>query len=584
YVSSTSAVCSLPTRAAGTVTVTVSNNGVDFARFGAPFVYGTESGIDVVVPSVGPAGGGTLVQVRYSGAPVAVSSGVCVFGEMVVAAEIRAGGAVFCVVPAGAVGTVAVLVRDAQGQALVGGAGSFLYFEAPAVTGVLPSRGSVAGGAVVSVVGTALAGSAGVQCRFGAAVVRGSEVRVVSSTLVTCLSPTSAGGVVALEVSVNGGADYSSSGRTYLFERAVVLSSVVPSRGKAGTADQVVTIVGEHFAHSQELSCRFGVNGTVRGLFLSSTLIACTAPSRGAGTVQLSVSLNGAEQSGGLVLFEYGVAGGMDMLRPSRGPMSGGSLITVHGTGLVSTGTYKCLFGSRQVKGTVVGTDSVRCATPSSSVASTLSVRLMMEGETLPGSVSYDYYETPTIVSILPSRGGVAGGSHVSIVGTGFTATDLQCRFGTQFATGDNALYVTSTLITCVTPSGVGAGSVGVEVSVNGGSDYTSDGRGYLYEATVTVEGVWPSQGHASGEGQVVTVVGEHFEQTGELSCRFGMSGRVRARYLSSSLLDCIAPARGAGVVQVSVSVNGVDSSSGSAPFAYLPRASVRWISPSSGP
>jgi hypothetical protein len=96
---------------------------------------------------------------------------VCVFGAISVAAEIRAGGGVFCVVPAGAVGTVAVLVTDTQGHALVGGAGSFQYFEAPAVTGVLPSRGSVGGGAVVSVVGTALASSAGVQCRFGVAVI-----------------------------------------------------------------------------------------------------------------------------------------------------------------------------------------------------------------------------------------------------------------------------------------------------------------------------------------------------------------------------------------------------------------------------
>jgi len=170
---------------------------------------------------------------------VGASSGECVFGTISVAADIRAGGGVFCVVPAGVVGTVAVRVMDTHGQALVGGAGTFLYFEAPTVTGVLPSRGSVGGGAVVSVVGTALASSAGVQCRFGASVVQGSEVRVVSSTLVTCLAPRAAVGGVVLEVSVNGGSDYSSSGRTYLFERAVLVSAVVPSSGRSGTADQV---------------------------------------------------------------------------------------------------------------------------------------------------------------------------------------------------------------------------------------------------------------------------------------------------------------------------------------------------------
>jgi len=48
-----------------------------------------------------------------------------------------------------------------------------------------------------------------------------------------------------------------------------------------------------------------------------------------------------------------------------------------------------------------------------------------------------------------------------------------------------------------------------------------------------------------------VTVVGSNFDQTADLSCRFGLSGRSRARYLSSSLVACSAPAREAGSVQV---------------------------------
>ena len=71
-----------------------------------------------------------------------------------------------------------------------------------------------------------------------------------------------------------------------------------------------------------------------------------------------------------------------------------------------------------------------------------------------------------------------------------------------------------------------------VEISLNEGADYTSDGVKYLYEAAATVVSVTPSRAFAGSDGQVVTVVGSNFDQTADLSCRFGMSGRSRARYL----------------------------------------------------
>ena len=312
--------------------------------------------------------------------------------------------------------------------------------------------------------------------------------------------------------------------------------------------------------------------------------MACKAPSRGSGTVQVSVCLSGKDSSDGVVFFEYGGSADISRLSVSSGPQHGGSEITVYGAGLASNSSYTCVIGHRKVAATLLEGDSVRCVTPSSSVAASVSVSLMMDGETLPGTLSFEYFETPSIVTLVPSRGHVGGGSHVSIVGTGFSESGLQCRFGTQYATGSDARFITASQVVCITPSGVGAGPVEVEISLNEGADYTSDGVKYLYEAAATVVSVTPSRAFAGSDGQVVTVVGSNFDQTADLSCRFGMSGRSRARYLSSSLVACTAPASGAGSVQVSVSLNGVDSSSGSALFMFAPRASVLWITPSTGP
>jgi len=101
------------------------------------------------------------------------------------------------------------------------------------------------------------------------------------------------------------------------------------------------------------------------------------------------------------------------------------------------------------------------------------------------------------------------------------------------------------------------AGGVAVEVSVNGGADYTSDGKQYMYEAGALVSEVRPSRGISGMAGQVVTVVGAHFVHSGDLSCLFGVDGNVQALYVSSSVVSCIVPARSDGVVSVSVSNNG---------------------------
>ena len=268
------------------------SNGVDGGSTEGIFAYMQNVLVTSVVPSEGAVMGGTSVVLRVSGL-TATSDGVrCLFGQATVHGVMRENGSVECVSPSSKVaGKVTLKLEGYNGGA------AFTYFEAPTVALIRPSRGSLVGGASATLTGSNLAGSL-VQCRFGTTVVDGTSVRVVSSTAVVCFSPLMAtAGTVGVEVSVNGGADYTSDGREYLYQAGATVTRMHPSRGLAGEDGQVVTVVGENFEQTGELSCRFGLNGTVRGLFMSSTLIACTAPSRGAGTVQVSVTLNGAESS-----------------------------------------------------------------------------------------------------------------------------------------------------------------------------------------------------------------------------------------------------------------------------------------------
>ena len=106
----------------------------------------------------------------------------------------------------------------------------------------------------------------------------------------------------------------------------------------------------------------------------------------------------------------------------------------------------------------------------------------------------------------------------------------MQCRFGSAAVGGSAVSWSSSTMVSCVTPGAADGrtGPVTVELSINDGADFTSDGKMYMYEMGVTVSGLMPSWGRSKTAGQVVTVIGSHFEQSQELSCQFGLEGQTR--------------------------------------------------------
>ena len=136
----------------------------------------------------------------------------------------------------------------------------------------------------------------------------------------------------------------------------------------------------------------------------------------------------------------------------------------------------------------------------------------------------------------------------MSITGSGFDQQGgLVCRFGIVGVGGDALKVVTSSLVTCLSPATHVVGSVALAVSDEAGG-VASSGLEFLYEQGATVQGVRPSVSALGGEGQVVTVSGSHFVQSSALSCKFGMRGADPATFLSTSLVVCRAPERGAGL------------------------------------
>jgi len=236
----------------------------------------------------------------------------------------------------------------------------------------------VGGGTVVSVRGANL-GADGLTCRFGGVDVTGADARWVTSSVVVCVSPQPREeGAVSVEISLNGGADFTASGRQYVYEPSPTVDSLRPSWVVAGVAKQEITVIGRHFKDAPESSCGMGVNSMVRAVYVSTSMVRCMAPLRGAGTVRVSVSNNGVD--GGLssqqLTFEAGR--GIASVTPSRAPAQGQTTVTVSMYGRMQgeVGTLSCHFGAEVVEGVVRGHASVECVSPKTSTRGAVEFRV----------------------------------------------------------------------------------------------------------------------------------------------------------------------------------------------------------------
>ena len=113
-------------------------------------------------------------------------------------------------------------------------------------------------------------------------------------------------------------------------------------------------------------------------------------------------------------------------------------------------------------------------------------------------------YGPPTVSSVSPNNGPVAGGTAVTITGTNF-ATGATVTFGTAAAT--NVVVASATKITATTPAGT-AGSVTVTVTNTGGLSGSLN-NGFIY-GPPTVSSVSPNIGSTAG-GTPVTISGTNF-------------------------------------------------------------------------
>eukprot|EP00961_Rhodomonas_salina_P285558 3859005-Rhodomonas_salina.1 len=145
-------------------------------------------------PSKGPMSGGSRVVIKGQGLEATGRDLVCSFGELVSAAAVGNDGAVACTSPAsGLEGRVSFRLSDNAGQVASGPVTEFLYYVAPRIVSVVPSRGPLSGDSAVRVYGEGFLAE-GLRCRFGSTLTDVRDSRWLSSTVAMCVVPAATGG------------------------------------------------------------------------------------------------------------------------------------------------------------------------------------------------------------------------------------------------------------------------------------------------------------------------------------------------------------------------------------------------------
>ena len=552
----------------GPVDVTVTTPGGTSATATADqFTYDPVPTVQRLSASGGPLGGGVTLSVigtGFSASGTTVDFGSTPATGVVVDSPVL----LTAVVPPGLLGTVDVTVSTPGGTSATSAGDEFTYDPPPTLTGVSPPAGPAAGGATVVLTGTGLGAASAVH--FG--LTRVTDLTVISPSEVTVSAPPGTG-TVKMSVTTPGGTSAVTPADQYTYVAAPVVTSVSPAAGPLA-GGTTLTVTGTNLAGATAVA--FGSVDAGSLTVDSPTELTVTAPP-GTGTVDLTVTATGgtsavtpADQ------YTYVPAPTVSKVTPDDGPVAGGTRITVAGTNL--TGASAVDIGLLPCTSLNLVSLTELVATVPAGAAGTVPVTVTTPGGTsaVTASSVFVYAPVPTVSTVAPATGPAAGGTSVTITGTGLASVASASFGGVR---SPSLVKVSPTEVVATTPPGTG--TVRVSVSGPGGTSAAAAGDEFTFIPAPAVTSVTPEVGPSRG-GTVVSVGGTNF--SGVSSVDFGGSPASGVSLRSPTELTAIAPP-GTGTVDVTVTTPGGTSATTAADqFTYLPVPGVTSVAPDAGP
>jgi len=345
----------------------------------------------------------------------------------------------------------------------------------------------------------------------------------------------------------------------------------------------------------------------------SATSITVDVPAASAGTVDITVTTPGGTSAvSSADQYTYVAAPTVAGVTPNAGPLTGGTAVTVTGTGFTNVSTVS------------VGTTAISTTcgiAPCFTVVSSTQITVDMPPEaagflnitvTTPGGISavtsadtYVYAPVPTVTAVSPQFGPTVGGNTVVITGTGFKSTNSP---NADFMTVQVSNGTTNTLVTpCPSPPHApcynvdsatqitvedfaphAAGTVNLTVTTPGGPSAIVAADQYTYELLPNVTSVAPQAGPVAG-GNTVILTGTDFTNAtqvtvGTIAITAACPTTPCYTVNSATQITLTMPAEAAATVNITVTTPGGTSAIGVADtYSYAPIPTITKLTPNHG-
>ena len=322
----------------------------------------------------------------------------------------------------------------------------------PAPTAVNPTFGRSSGGTTVTIYGSGF--QPGASVTFGGS--PADDVDVVDpNTITVMMTPPHEPGLVTIVVT-NPDERSGQLENAYTFNGPPMVTAVTPPTGSTNGGTSVA-ISGGGFRPGAIVY--FGDMQLNDIVFVSGALMTAATFGHPEGTVNVTV-VNPDSQEGTLTNgFHFAPPPSIGWIEPAAGPASGGTAVTIHGSGFQSGATIA--FGGAQATDVVAFGGTVLSAiTPPHLVGVVDVVVTNPDGQSETLFAGYTYAAPPVITSLTPQAGPSAGGTSVTIAGSGFQEGATVSFGGAPAA---EVFVAGPTSITAVTP-GHAAGAVVVHV------------------------------------------------------------------------------------------------------------------------
>ena len=271
---------------------------------------------------------------------------------------------------------------------------------------------------------------------------------------------------------------------------------------------------------------------------------------------------------------------------PTSGPTAGGTVITIAGTNFATGATVR-IGGVAATGVTLVSSTQLRATSPAGTAGAKSVQVTNSNGQSATAAAQFTYTAPaggPTITSVTPSSGPTAGGTTITINGSGYVmgAGGEVRGVGGVLATG--ITFVSSSQLRVVTPAGT-AGAQAVSVRNPNGATASFAG-GFTYTAPVTaptLTSVAPTSGPSTG-GTVITLTGTNF--VSGATVRVGGVAATSVTFVGATQVRATTPAGTAGARDVAddESRRAVGDAHERLHLHLVTAPTITAVSPASGP